>query len=123
MSGDVDSVGRDGGQVPGTTATPRGAVTAALTKLVATLSLAREQAAARAEHADLGALLQRARAQLDLADEELLALDRNRARSSFRQAARIRDRLEAIEVQVIALNSPVPGAVERLDSAPPPENW
>jgi len=116
MSGDVDSAGLDGGQVPETVAAPRLAVTAALAQLVATLSLAREQAAERAGRADLGALLQQARAQLDLADEELLVLDRNRERSTFRQAARIRLRLEAIEVQVIALDAPTPEAGQRRDS-------
>lgn len=69
----------------------------ALSQLVATLDEARGRAAEDPDHLALGLLLARARAELDVADERLLALDRNRRRSAFRQAGRIRRQLDSLE--------------------------
>jgi len=71
-------------------------------RLVATLAQARDQAADGGEDAALAALVARARQELDLADEYLLALDRRRQRSAFRQAERIRERLDVLEALIAA---------------------
>lgn len=77
-------------------------------RLVATLAQAREQAADGGGDAALAALVARARQELDVADEYLLTLDRRRQRSAFRQAERIRERLDALEslIAVQAANMP-----------------
>ena len=72
-------------------------VARAVAQLVATLARAQAVAASAPDDKELGALLARARAELDVADEKLLALDRHRQRSAFRQAERIRARLDALE--------------------------
>jgi hypothetical protein len=102
MPGDIDSVANDVARKLGVDSTSRTAVTAALAQLVATLSRARAKAVERASNDELAALLQQARAELDVADEVLLAFDRHRHRSAFRRAAVIRRRLEAIEVGLAA---------------------
>lgn len=71
-------------------------------RLVATLAQAREQASEGGRDAALAALVAQARQELDLADECLLALDRRRQRSAFRQAERIRQRLDALESIIAA---------------------
>jgi hypothetical protein len=65
--------------------------------LVATLAEARTLALRGMRGAELERLLARARRELDLADEKLLVLDRYRQRSAFRQAGRIRDRIEQLQ--------------------------
>jgi len=75
----------------------------ALARLVATLDEARGRAVDGPDHLALGLLLARARAELDVADEKLLSLDRNRRRSAFRQAGRIRRQLDALEDLVAAV--------------------
>ena len=64
--------------------------------LVDTLTEARALAADGTIGADLARLLDRARRDLDAADEKLLMLDRHRQRSIFRRAERIRDRLDSL---------------------------
>ena len=49
---------------------------------------------------DLARLVNRARQELDAADEKLLILDRYRQRSLFRRAERIRDRLDTLQHRV-----------------------
>lgn len=71
-------------------------------RLVATLAQARDEAVEGGGDAALAALVVRARQELDLADEQLLTLDRHRQRSAFRQAERIRQRLDALESLIAA---------------------
>ena len=71
-------------------------------RLVATLAQARDEAVEGGGDAALAALVAQARQQLDLADEHLLTLDRHRQRSAFRQAERIRQRLDALESLIAA---------------------
>jgi len=88
----------------------------AVAGLVATLARAHALAGNASDDAGLAALLVRARAELDVADEKLLALDRHRQRSAFRQAGRIRARLDALEVQI---ESGVAAVHAPHDSEPP----
>ena len=68
--------------------------------LVETLTEAHALALAGTGGRELAPLLARARRELDAADEKLLMFDRRRQRSVFRQAERIRYRLEFLEVSV-----------------------
>jgi hypothetical protein len=68
--------------------------------LVETLAEARALAADGTIGPDLARLLDRARRELDFADEKLLMLDRYRQRSLFRRAERIRDRLDSLHHSV-----------------------
>lgn len=72
----------------------------AVAALVGTLTAARDLAAGGAIGAELTDLLDRARRELDVADEKLLVLDRHRERSMFRRAARIRDRIDRLQHSV-----------------------
>jgi hypothetical protein len=65
--------------------------------LVDTLAQAHALAAGGTHGSELADLLARARGELDLADEKLLALDRNRQRSLFRRAGRIRSRISLLQ--------------------------
>lgn len=92
-------------------------LTVPLHSLVATLAAARELAVRVGRGEDdarpLLGLVAQARATLDLADERLLALDRYRRRSAFRQAQRIRtslDRLEEIVADLPAHTVPEPAS-------------
>lgn len=68
--------------------------------LVDALTQAHALAAGGGHSADLVELLARARHELDLADEKLLALDRYRQRSFFRRAGRIRARIAGLQKSV-----------------------
>lgn len=68
--------------------------------LVETLAEARALAANAAIGADLARLVDRARRELDVADEKLLMLDQRRQRSIFRRAGRIRERLDSLHHRV-----------------------
>ena len=78
----------------------RAEVARSIAALVETLTEARARALAGTGGAELAPLLARARRELDAADEKLLMFDRRRQRSVFRQAERIRYRLEFLEVSV-----------------------
>lgn len=88
----------------------------AVAGLVATLARAHALAGDASDDSGLAALLVRARAELDVADEKLLALDRHRERSAFRQAGRIRARLDALEVRI---ESGITAVQATRDSEPP----
>ena len=68
--------------------------------LVATLREARAIAADPADEARLRGLVDRARRELNLADEKLLMLDRRRQRSIFRHAERLRERLDHLHYRL-----------------------
>jgi len=72
----------------------------AVAELVGTLTAARDLAAGGAIGAELTDLLDRARRELDVADEKLLVLDRLRERSMFRRATRIRERIDRLQHSV-----------------------
>lgn len=65
----------------------------AVSALVGTLAAAHALAAEQGDDDRLRALLRRARDELDVADEKLLMLDRNRERSVFLRSERLRARL------------------------------
>jgi hypothetical protein len=72
----------------------------AVSALVATLAEARSASSDPADEARLRSLVQRARLQLNLADEKLLMLDRRRERSIFRRAERLRAHLEDLHLRL-----------------------
>lgn len=65
----------------------------AVSALVGTLTAAHALAAEQGDDDRLRVLIQRAREELDTADEKLLMLDRNRERSVFLRSERLRARL------------------------------
>jgi hypothetical protein len=72
----------------------------AVSALVATLAEARSASSDPTDEARLRALVQRARRQLNLADEKLLMLDRRRQRSIFRRAERLREHLDDLHLRL-----------------------
>lgn len=96
----------DGVAPPVSLADERSELARSVERLVRTLALARDSAARGVSDHSLASIVARARRELDLADEHLLVLDRHRQRSAFRQAERIRVRLDTLEA-VIASRSDV----------------
>jgi len=72
----------------------------AVSALVATLAEARAASADPADELRLRSLVQRARRQLNLADEKLLMLDRRCERSIFRRAERLRVHLDDLHLRL-----------------------
>jgi hypothetical protein len=87
-------------------AAARAEVARSIGALVETLAEARARAVAGTEPGELASLLSRARRELDHADEKLLIFDRRRQRSVFRQAERIRLRIEVLEDSVTGGDQP-----------------
>ena len=82
------------------TGTARSDYAHALSALVQTLAEARTASCDPADEARLRGLVQRARRQLNLADEKLLMLDRRRDRSIFRRAERLRQHLDDLHLRL-----------------------
>ena len=82
------------------TRTARGEFAHAVSDLVATLAEAREASGDPSDEMRLRGLVQRARRQLDLADEKLLMLDRRRQRSIFRRADQLREHLDNLHLRL-----------------------
>ena len=78
----------------------RGEFAHAVSALVETLAEARAASGDPTDEARLRGLVERARRQLDLADEKLLMLDRRRQRSIFRRAERLRDHLDHLHYRL-----------------------
>jgi|RhiMethySRZTD1v2_1073278.scaffolds.fasta_scaffold115240_2 hypothetical protein len=72
----------------------------AVEALVSTLAEARAVSSDPSDEPRLRGLLQRARRQLNVADEKLLMLDRRRQRSIFRRAERLREHLDDLHLHV-----------------------
>jgi hypothetical protein len=72
----------------------------AISELVGTLEEARSASSDPSDEVRLRGLLQRARRQLNLADEKLLMLDRRRERSIFRRAERLREHLDRLHLRL-----------------------
>src|SRR5690349_11622685 len=68
--------------------------------LVATLTEARAASGDPSDEVRLRALMERARRELNLADEKLLMLDRRTHRSVFRRAERLRGRLDDLHLRL-----------------------
>ena len=72
----------------------------AVSALVATLAEARTLPGGLDDEPRVRALMQRARRELDLAEEKLLMLDRRRQRSIFRRADQLRQRLDDLHYRL-----------------------
>jgi hypothetical protein len=72
----------------------------ALSALVSTLAEARAASSRPDDEVRLRGLVQRARRELDLADEKLLMLDRRRQRSIFRRAEQLRTHLDNLHYRL-----------------------
>jgi len=82
------------------TSKARGDFAHAVSALVATLTEARDASTDPTDEQRLRSLVQRARRELNLADEKLLMLDRRRQRSIFRRAERLRERLDHLHYRL-----------------------